>query len=34
VGDLMPGHYYLRCIGNDRQISYNHFIKIWVQIFP
>jgi hypothetical protein len=28
VGDLMPGHYYLRCIGNDRQISYNHFIKI------
>jgi hypothetical protein len=28
VGDLMPGHYYLRCIGKDRQISYNHFIKI------
>lgn len=28
VGDLMPGHYYLRCIGKDRQITYNHFIKI------
>jgi hypothetical protein len=28
VGDLMPGHYYLRCIGKDRQITFNHFIKI------
>ncbi|MEN9312415.1 MAG: hypothetical protein RIT42_521, partial [Bacteroidota bacterium] len=28
VGDLMPGHYYLRCIGKNSQITYNHFIKL------
>ncbi len=28
VGDLMPGHYYLRCIGKNHQITFNHFIKI------
>lgn len=27
VGDLMPGHYFVSCIGKDKQISYSHFIK-------
>jgi hypothetical protein len=27
VGDLKPGHYLIRCIGKNNQISYSHFIK-------
>ena len=28
VGDLMPGHYIIRCIGKNNQIAYSHFIKL------